>query len=234
MGTRRQSRRKQRQQQTRQTNWYVIGGIALVALIALGALLALSLDDDSGTTVAGTLAGYCEENPANCVSKGDENAPVTMVAIEDFACSHCRDYHVTTYGQLMAQYVDTGQVRYVALPYALRPETLGAAAASMCAADQDRYFEYSLALFQEFGVSDYLSINSLSRTAEAVGLDVTAFNECVSSGKHEDLIVDNQRAAASFGVSGTPNFFVNGAQLAGNYPYSQFQQQIELALTSSN
>jgi protein-disulfide isomerase len=215
----------------------VIGGVVVLGVVLLGALLALSLGGESEPAAdaggTGGLVSYCEANPDRCIVKGDENAPVTMVAIEDFACSHCRDFHLSTHGELVSEYVDTGQVRYIALPYALRPETLPSASASMCAAEQDAYFEYSLAVYQEFGSNGYLSPEYLSSTAGEIGLDVAAFDECFNSRRYEETIAQNQIAAAESGVSGTPNFFIDGYQLAGNYPYAEFERQIQIALNSN-
>jgi protein-disulfide isomerase len=58
-----------------------------------------------------TLADYCQTSTASCIAEGAANAPVTIIEISDFGCSHCRDFHQQTWPSLESQYVATEQVR---------------------------------------------------------------------------------------------------------------------------
>jgi predicted DsbA family dithiol-disulfide isomerase len=78
--------------------------------------------------------------------------------------------------------------------------------------------------------------------AEALGLDVAVFDECMSSGRHADAIRRDMAEAGKAGATGTPSFvlgttnpddptkvtglaFIRGAQ-----PFNAFQAQIDAAL----
>lgn len=220
---------KRRQQQTRETNWLVVGGLIALGVLVFGGLLYLALRPGETTTVQ-TLAEFCESNPDNCVSRGEADAPVTMVEVSDFGCVHCTTFHRETEQDLAAQYVDTGTMRWVVLPYALSATTVPAAGAALCAGEQDRYFEFAHALFQIDPTETRLTAVGYQQAAEAVGLDMDAFQSCMDDGRNLSLVNANREAARDNGVSGTPTFFLNDESISGAQPLSAFSQMIDSLL----
>jgi predicted DsbA family dithiol-disulfide isomerase len=79
----------------------------------------------------------------------------------------------------------------------------------------------------------------LQAFAEALSLDMDAFNSCFNSGKYVDRVEQDYQDGTTAGVTGTPAFLityiVDGEEkqrfIAGAYPFSEFQTQIEEALT---
>lgn len=215
-----------RRTQARQTNWVVVIGVVAAAVIVLFGLLFFALQSRDPLS----LATYCENNPDACVTRGQAGAPVTVVEVSDFGCGHCRDFHEQTFPALTTAEIESGRVQWVALPFALFDERLPAANASMCAAEQGAYFEYSDAMFANFGLSDNLSPAGFMRAAESVGLDMSAFEACVDDGRYINTIQSNRAAARQAGVTGTPIFFINGVSLGGALPLETFQARIAAAL----
>ena len=123
------------QKQSSGTNWVVVGGIIAVVILVFGGLVFLALRPSQAEPVQ-TLAEYCATNIENCIFLGEESAPVTLVEVSDFGCVHCQAFHANTATPLKEQYLDTGNVRWVVLPYALSPTTVPAAASAMCANEQ--------------------------------------------------------------------------------------------------
>jgi predicted DsbA family dithiol-disulfide isomerase len=68
------------------------------------------------------------------------------------------------------------------------------------------------------------SKDNLKGFAEQLGLDTTAFNECLDSGKYTDIVQQETSAAQQIGVQSTPSFVVNGQPIIGAQPYEQFVQ----------
>ena len=209
-------------------NWLLIGGIAAAVLVVGGLfyLLFLSLQDQDTPQVARPLSEYCLENPDNCVSKGSTSAPVNIVEVSDYACNHCRDFNLDTAPIIDERYVNEGEVFWTVLPYALSRDRIPAAAASMCASEQDAFFEFHERMFQNQGSEGFMERAAFQQIAEELGLDMDAFNSCTGSGKYNEVIEDNISAATRVGVSSTPNFFINDEQYVGNYPLSTFEQVI--------
>ena len=207
------------------TNWYVIGGIVAVGAILLFALLFLSLRGAPPEEVV-ALTEYCDENPDRCEFEGDRNAPVTIVEVSDFGCQHCRNFNRDTVGLIKQQYIDSGDVLYVSLPYALSGNTLAAANAGMCAGDQDRFADFQSAMFQQFDDADYMSRASMVAIAGTLGLDVDSFEACIDAGTYSNTIAENIDAASAVGINSTPSFYVNDTKVEGNQPFANFQRTI--------
>ncbi len=131
---------------------------------------------------------------------------------------------------LEAEYIDTGQVKYVAYPFNLgRPEMALATEAAWCAQDQGKFFEYQHALFENQGMIAYDQA-SLINLALETGLDGAEFTQCLSSRKHQADVENARQAAANRGVNSTPTFFVNNQRVTGNQLYDVFQRVIEQEL----
>jgi protein-disulfide isomerase len=232
MAKRAKKTRRPRRVESKGTNWLLIGGIVVVGVVALFVLLFLTLreqDSPQPTEVAEgqPLAEYCEENPGNCVAKGSEDAPVTIVEVSDYGCNHCKNFNVETAGLIEDLYVKPGQVKWVVMPYALGPQTAPSATAALCAAEQDRFFEYHRRLFDTQGDPDFMSAASFRQVAEDSGLDLEAFNACLQDNDYNNTVQENIMAATALGVNSTPTFFVNDMMMRGNQPLTSFQQQID-------
>jgi protein-disulfide isomerase len=112
-----------------------------------------------------------------------------------------------------------------------RPETALAAEAAWCAQNQNKFFEYEHALYEQQGT--VWGRGNLVELAAGLGLDRSAFEQCLSSGKHQADVENARRAAANRGVDSTPTFFINNQRIPGNQPYEVFQQVINQELAKS-
>lgn len=211
-----------------QTNWGLIVGIVTLGVIGLVALFALSMQGSAPVS----LLDYCLENPLNCATQGDSEAAVTVIEVSDFGCGHCRNFHLETQPLLKAEYIETGRVRWVSLPYALRSETTPAANASLCAAEQGAYFEFSEAMFSQSDQLASLTNAGFLEAAAAVDLNMDSLQACVAENRYVADIEANIEAARRAGVSATPTFFINGRKLEGAHPFTTFQRQIDQLLGS--
>jgi protein-disulfide isomerase len=236
MAKRAKRTRRAAKSQDRGTNWWIIGGISAVGVVALFALLFLTLQaadspEPTSTPIQGQpLAEYCEENPDRCQTKGADDAPVTIVEVSDYGCSHCKNFNLDTAGLLEDLYVTPGQVKWVVLPFALGIQTVPASASAMCAAEQDAFFPYHTQLFRQQGDPDAMTKANFRRAAEVVGLDMDAFGQCIDEGRYNNTVQLNSVAAGEAGVGSTPTFFINGEIMPGNRPLPVFQQQINAIL----
>jgi protein-disulfide isomerase len=105
-----------------------------------------------------------------------------------------------------------------------------AAEASECAAEQGAFWEYHDYVFDN--QSKYpLYEEYLKQHASALGLDTTAFNECLDTHKYQEVVVQDWRLARELGFRSTPSFLVNGKQFIGAQPYEAFEELIESFLS---
>ncbi len=213
-------KRMKKTQTKRGTNWFLIGGIVIVGAVGLFALLYLALREPERQS----LAEYCQAADGNCVFYGEQDAPVTFIEVSDFGCPHCRDFHQNKSSTIKERFVDSGLVRWVFLPYALRPDTVPAANAAMCAHEQGKYLEFAESLFNKPTIEEALTRDGFLASAEEVGLDGNSFASCIADGRYNQTISTNQQAARTARVSATPTFFVNDQIVRGNVPLEQIEQ----------
>ncbi len=158
---------------------------------------------------------------------GPEAAPVTVVEFSDFQCPFC-SRAAPVLKQLRERYPEQVRVVYRHFPLdSIHPQARPAAEASMCAGEQDRFWEFHDLLFAN---PKALSDEQLAGYAEQLELDAEAFQACVAEGRFRDAVqldLDDGRRA---GVTGTPSFFVNGRMLGGALPLEEFVKVIESEL----
>ena len=162
---------------------------------------------------------------------GEKDAPVTIIEFTDYQCPYCGRHFSQTMGQIKSTYVDTGKVKYVVRDYPLNfhPFAQKAAEATECAADQGKFWEMHDKLFQN---QTTLDIPSLKTYAGALGLTQSSFDDCLDSGKYASEVQKDLTDGQAVGISGTPGFWVIGADgegeiVSGAVPFANFQAAID-------
>ena len=164
-------------------------------------------------------------SPDDDPSWGPVDAPVTIVEFSDYQCPFCKRFYDETLPQIQATY--EGRLRFVYRDFpltAIHTDAQKAAEASECADDQGRFWEYHALLWAN---QQELDVASLKAYAGELGLDTATFDDCLDSGKNTQEVQKDYSDGISYGVTGTPWFFINGQQLPGAQPFSEFQTMID-------
>jgi protein-disulfide isomerase len=173
---------------------------------------------------------------AQGTSMGDPNAPVKVEEFSDYQCPYCRHFQEDTLPQLAANEIADGKVYFVYHPFSfIGQESRDAANAALCAGDQGKFWPFSETLFANQTGENVgaFSQSRLQAFGEALNLDMTAFNACVSGSQHQNEVNQEYAQGVAAGVQSTPSFLINGRLVTGALPYDQFQAQIQLALIQS-
>ncbi len=101
--------------------------------------------------------------------------------------------------------------------------------AAECAEDQGKFWEMHDLLYQNQGA---LGVSDLKGYAQQLGLNTASFDSCLDSGKYASEVQKDTSEGRSYGVSGTPTFFINGNKLVGAQPYETFRDAIEEMLAA--
>ncbi len=160
---------------------------------------------------------------------GYDDAPVLVEAISNFQCIHCTTFTVgdvlgtagnkVTETDIFTDYIATGKVKFRYITYSWSPEEQFAPEeGAYCAGDQNKFFEYRDMVFLN---KDNAKIGGLNKDnlvlfAEALNLDMTAFNDCFNSHKYFYKVDEDMTYARNAGLTGTPSFIVNGQLFAGS------------------
>lgn len=166
---------------------------------------------------------------------GDPNAPVVLEEYGDFQCPHCQAWFEETEPLIVENYVKTGDVYFIFRNFPiLGRESLSAAGASMCAVEQERFWDYHNILFanQAGANSGNFSNQRLVAFAEAIGMDADAFEACLNEDRYINDVQEDFTSAQNLGVTGTPGIIINGV-FVPDFNYPSLSQQIEAALAAS-
>jgi protein-disulfide isomerase len=163
-------------------------------------------------------------------AKGQAGAPVTIVEFSDFHCPFCRAVQPTLQ-QVLAKYPTQVRLVYKHFPIdSLHPQARRVAAASWCAQQQQRFWEFHDAVYAN---PPDASDAALASFASKAGLNLTTFNSCLASGKAEPVVQAHIDEGTHYGINGTPGFFVNGRFLSGAVPLGSFSEVIDEELAAS-
>src|SRR6185295_517597 len=137
-------------------------------------------------------------------SKGPANAPVTIVEFSDFQCPFCSRL-TPTLKQVEQKYGDKVRLVFSQYPLPFHQNAQKAAEASLCAADQGKFWEMHDAMFAH---QDALGVDQLKAKAAELGLNAEQFNSCLDSGKTAATVQADMKEGSAAGVNGTPAMFI--------------------------
>ncbi|RNJ79425.1 MAG: DsbA family protein [Nitrosopumilus sp. B06] len=173
---------------------------------------------------------------------GSPDAPIEIIEYSDFQCPFCSRFYDQTLPQLIEEYIAPGKAKLAFRDFPLQnihPNAAAAALAAECAKEQDKFKGMHDILFErqrEWGSQPTVTALGLfSQYAVEIEAEQTAFDACIASQRHLSIIGDDLNEGSSYGVTGTPGFFVGNAQIGyveikGAQPYEVFKQIIDAQL----
>lgn len=148
---------------------------------------------------------------------------VEIVEFGDFECPHCR----RMWDALEAYVARTSQpltLRFVNFPLDsacnpiagdMHPHACDAARAALCADTQGQFWAYGTQLFEH---QRDLEVDDLRGYAEALGLDIAAFDACLNDPATTERIREDVALGEFVDLQATPTLFVDGYELRGAVP----------------
>ena len=159
-------------------------------------------------------------------SRGPEDAPITIVEFSDYQCPYCKRAEETV-EQVIARYPDKIRVIYRDYPLHFHQNAKTASMAAECAEEQGKFWEMHKAIFTD---QSKLSSEQLTQTAGSIGLEVEPFKECLESNRYAAEVDNDFNDGQSYGVTGTPTFFINGIMIVGAQGVDAFSEIIDREL----
>ena len=167
--------------------------------------------------------------------QGAKTATIWLIEMSDFQCPYCKRWHDEVYPVIKREYVDKGLVRMAYLQFplpSLHQHAEAASIASMCAAEQDKFWPMHDKLF---GTQDaWKDLPSIVRffdsLAVASGVDANRWRRCVRDGHVARVVNADVQRSVNFGVRSTPTFLVGNKVIAGAQPIDSFRVAINSQL----
>jgi protein-disulfide isomerase len=162
-----------------------------------------------------------------------------VVEFADFECSHCAA------ASLMLDRLRReigSSVRFVfkhfpldascnrRMPRGMRGRrSCAAATGAVCAGEQGRFWEYQTRIFERG-----TSAAAMRSTAQELGLDVEAWQQCLSSMRAVSAVKNDIEDGVAVGVNSTPTFLVGEKVQRGALPYDRMLRLIRKELAAAN
>jgi protein-disulfide isomerase len=178
---------------------------------------------------------------ANAPARGRVDAVVTLVEFSDYECPFCIRHFQQTMPRIDENYIQSGKIRYVFRDFPIdsnHPQAIKAHEAARCALEQEKFWDIHTRLFSAPGTH---TAEALDQRAKEAGLNLSAFDSCLASGRATPAIRETEGIAETLGATGTPWFFVGVRDLktdkvrvikpiGGAQPYEQFSIVLDAAL----
>ncbi|MSO42921.1 MAG: protein-disulfide isomerase [Candidatus Planktophila sp.] len=221
------------------TRWLVIGMVALV--VVTGVIFSIMSSSTKANESFAALKGYklgdsvaASVNPAAGFGLTlNPGAPVTIDLWEDPQCPVCRTFETS-----IGAYIDTmvrtkkATVVYHLLSF-LGPESVRAANALMCSADEGHYLDFHQAVYivqPALENSGFFSNDNLVKIGDHIGLKSKTFTDCLTKGSKLELVKAHADSMPTYKVSGTPTVFINGKlweRTSNGFDLNEFRLAVE-------
>jgi protein-disulfide isomerase len=138
---------------------------------------------------------------------GDEDAPITVVALVDLQCPACAGFH-QGFKKVLAERREQLRVIYVHYPLEYHRMAVPAANAAECAARVGAFVGWVEVVYQK---QDSLGIKSWESYARSAGItDTSAVARCAASQAPVQTVAEGIEYGRRLGVTAIPTILVNG------------------------
>lgn len=215
---------------------------AIALAVASGATFWWMDRDSAKETAASPVPGaaFAQESTAAEVdtssivemTMGPEDAPVTVIEYASFTCPYCARFHAEQLKQLKAEFIDSGDVRFIYRDVFFDRFGLWASMVARCDG-AERFFGISDMLYEQqkewigSGQDPVEISDNLRRIGKVAGIDEAQLDACLSDAdKAQALVAWYKENAEADEVTSTPTLIINGEK-HGNMTYDDLKEIIE-------
>lgn len=213
----------------------ILGYAALfVGAVAVGGyFLSSGSQTPAGPTLGAANAQSAAEVDTSDIvemTKGEADAPVTIIEYASYTCPHCATFHNGPLKELEANYINTGKVQFIYREVYFDRFGLWASMVARCGG-QDRFFGISDMVYDqqsEWTKGEPAEIaDNLRRIGRAAGMNDDELDACLNDGeKAQALVAWYQQNADEHNIRSTPSFVMNGTTYS-NMSYAEFSALID-------
>jgi protein-disulfide isomerase len=225
------SKKDAKKSQDNVTRNIVIGTVAFV-LFFVGGGIALSKQTESKISQA--IPSAVDESNGFGITFNKGLAGVPKIDIyEDFQCPFCKQFESANLKYIESLITEKkAEVTYHLLSF-VGPESVVAANAAACAADENQFLSFHGTMYANQPSSENSGEWSKERVlaiGEAAGISSDSFTNCVNDGKYLGWAQKVAEAAVADKINSTPTVLLNGKDLKDTiniYNAAQFRSVIE-------
>jgi len=187
--------------------------IVMVSFIVVVGVVFSLISNRSSTTAAVPASVSAEDGYGIVLNP---NTKPTIDVYVDYQCPACRAFEILNGGYLN-EVIAQNKAKVVFHPMTfIGPESILAANAAACAADENEFMAMNLALFQDQSAEENSGKwqgDALLNIGKSIGINSAKFETCIKDGSYVNWTGNVATATAKADVNGTPTIFVNGKEL---------------------
>ncbi len=164
---------------------------------------------------------------------GSANAPVTIIAFNDYQCKDCKTWYDNEYPKISKELIDKQKANIVFLDSTpLGTDSILISEATYCANEQEKYSEYQEILFNsQQEIDNWAKYEQLKSFAADLELDLKSFEECLDSETFRGDVMSNIEFTKNYGIDRIPVFKIvnlDGREhvLKGGLPSTIFEDVV--------
>ena len=179
------------------------------------------------TVALQTLSGFSAVPVSRVL--GDPAAPYAIRLYSDFQCPYCQQAELEALPTVLKALPRDIRFEFHQLPLeSLHPNARAAAEASVCAANQGKFFAFKDALFRR---NDWQKsadpANVFQAVAQGAGVNVTAYRGCVASRAGRAEVDAGLAEADRLGLNSTPSVYIGNYRLSNPYDPASYQALLD-------
>ncbi len=176
--------------------------------------------------------------PEGGFQMGNPNAPIKLIEFGALSCSHCADFAVKGFPKLRDEYVQSGRLSFEFRPFMLNLLDLPATLLATCGSPEaviplsEQFWAFQPTMFenlQKAGDAQVQAAGALTpdkrfaAIARLGGMDSFFASRGIAaeqgaacladSAKATKLVAQTQASGEKYGITGTPTFYLNGANV---------------------
>ena len=213
----------------------IFGALAVLGILGITYLVTRStaatpIELDPTAVATATAEGYVMGSPT---------APVEIIEYGDFECGGCAQFAIVTEPDVRAKLVQPGHARFrfMDFPLQMHPNSVPAHLAAACANDQGKFWEMHDQLFQnQHKWNAQVTRNpkgQFESYAEAIGLDLDAWETCYDDRKHVPKIQASVAQGNQLRVNSTPSFVIGGRLYSRGMSYDDMKKVVDSLVAQS-
>jgi len=187
--------------------------IVMISFIVVVGVVFSLISNRSSTTAAVPASVSAEDGYGIVLNP---NTKPTIDVYVDYQCPACRAFEIINGGYLN-EVIAQNKAKVVFHPMTfIGPESILAANAAACAADENEFMAMNLALFQDQSAEENSGKwqgDALLNIGKSIGINSAKFETCIKDGSYVNWTGNVATATAKADVNGTPTIFVNGKEL---------------------
>lgn len=199
--------------------------IAVVVGVVLIMLVPTLLSNQTNTSAAIPANVSVEDGYGIVFNEDLQDVPFIEI-YEDFQCPACQSFTIMA-SEYIEDLITTKKAKVAYHPLAfLGPDSVLAANAAGCAADQGKFLQFHKLLYanQPQKNSGLWNSSYFSTLSLVLGISDKEYDKCVANNEYKDWVVNVNNEGAKRNINSTPTVLINGKEVDRNVAYNSLAE----------